>query len=149
MAPWGVFAESAPHLARIGRRLFEYYGIGFLATVRRDGSPRIHPVVPIVAHGALYTFVAPDSPKRWDLLNDGRFALHAPLGQDDEEFMLAGIAMRVLDDALCAQIADVAPFDPHSGSLLFELRIHTCHWTIWENVGQPDTRPVREAWRAR
>jgi hypothetical protein len=126
----------------------EHFGVVFLATIRQSGAPRLHPVVPIVALGGLHVFIGSDSPKRRDLMRDPRYALHAPLGQDDEEFMLHGDAIRVEEDARIAYVADAAPFVPGAGAILFELLIDTCLWTIWENVGQPDTRPIRERWRA-
>ena len=48
MTTWAAFAASAPKLAAVGSRFFYMYGvgIGFLATVRRDGGPRVHPISP-------------------------------------------------------------------------------------------------------
>ena len=46
--------------------------ITYLATVRRDGAPRVHPVCPIIAKGRMFVAIAPDSPKRLDLVRDGR-----------------------------------------------------------------------------
>ena len=74
---FGDFAEDEPHLAASLRALLHQYGRGmaYLATVRPDGGPRIHPVSPIVTDEGLYCFVI-DSPKRRDLHRDGRYALH-------------------------------------------------------------------------
>ena len=46
---WGGFSLERPDLAEAGRGLLYQFGVGlaFLATVRRDGGPRVHPMCPI------------------------------------------------------------------------------------------------------
>jgi hypothetical protein len=74
-------------------------GLGFLATVREDGGPRLHPVCPVIAVEGLYMFVVP-SPKRADLRRDGRYALHSyPPEEVDDEFFVTGRAAEVRDPA--------------------------------------------------
>jgi len=97
MATWSEFAASAPGLAVAGRRLFYQYGpgLGFLATVRADGGPRLHPVCPVITGDGLYVFVVA-SPKGGDLERDGRYALHALLPDEvEEEFAVSGRAPAV------------------------------------------------------
>ena len=73
-------------------------GLGYLATVRADGGPRVHPVSPAVLDGRLYVYVLLYRPSSRDLQGDGRYALHswpkpfADDGFDDEEFYLTGRA---------------------------------------------------------
>jgi len=62
-ASWERFATTAPALASAGRRLMDATGIAFLATLRRDGSPRLHPIVPIFTSERLCVFINPASPK--------------------------------------------------------------------------------------
>src|SRR5690349_7642839 len=97
MATWTAFAAAAPGLASSIRALLHQYGagMGYLATVRADGGPRVHPVSPIVADDGLYLFVV-DSPKRRDLERDGRYALHAfPAEDTDAEAYVSGRAFPV------------------------------------------------------
>ena len=76
MSTWAELAAAEPELAaRVRERLDGR--VSYLATVRGDGSPRVHPVTPIVASRELYVFMEPDSPKGRDLRRDGRYALHA------------------------------------------------------------------------
>ena len=83
--------QEAPELTRRGRRLFGgESAIGFLSTGARNARPRIAPVSPIFALHDLYLSIEKDTPKRFDLLNDGRYMLHAFLGKDDEEFQVPG-----------------------------------------------------------
>ena len=53
---WTDFARRSPELARMGRSMFYEFdvGLGFLATVRSDGGPRVHPVCPIFVAERLF-----------------------------------------------------------------------------------------------
>jgi hypothetical protein len=55
-ATWDQFIGTAP---QFGERARDQLGTGiaYLATVRKDGAPRLHPVVPIFAHGRLLVAV--------------------------------------------------------------------------------------------
>ena len=103
MKRWSELAAEAPALAEAGQALIYQYkvGLGYLATVRKDGGPRVHPVCPVIAHGGLYVFVGNQSPKVQDLRRDGRFALHSfPKPDVDDEFYVEGRAERVDDQAV-------------------------------------------------
>ena len=148
MATWVEFERSEQELAASGMRLFsdKIGTIALLATVRRDGAPRLHPVSPVVARGRLFLFVGVSSPKRHDLLRDGRYVLHALPGQDDEEFLVEGRASHIDDPEIRAAASAAAPFTVSEEDTPFELSIDKCLWGIWENVGQPNTRPIRKRW---
>jgi hypothetical protein len=99
MATWAEFEAAMPEMAAAGRALLYQFGpgLGFLATVRKDGGPRLHPICPFIADGSLYAFLI-ESPKRADLLRDGRYALHTfPPEKSDDEFYLTGRAVLVTD----------------------------------------------------
>ncbi|QXC62506.1 pyridoxamine 5'-phosphate oxidase family protein [Aquihabitans sp. G128] len=98
MATWSELADAAPDLAATGERLLTQFGpgLGFLATVRADGGPRLHPICPVVVDGGLWAFIIEASPKCADLRRDGRFALHAfPPEEVDDEFVVHGRATEV------------------------------------------------------
>ena len=153
MATWERFAATAPELAAVGLNLLNRYGAAFLSTVRKDGSPRLHPVVPIVTAGRLFVFCG--GRKVYDLRHDGRYVLHALIDRDDTEFLVAGRAVEVNDDrALRALVAKEAPYkvpdDPTDLThQLFEFDIERAHTTTWFHPGQPDTRPMRADWSER
>jgi hypothetical protein len=128
--------------------LFGATGIVFLASLRREGAPRLHPVVPIFAAGGLYVVIASDSPKRHDLRRDNRYALHASLGPDDEEFALDGTAHEVTEPADRAAVVASANHTIRPADVVFELELSRCLHTVWERVGQPDTRAIRKRWIA-
>src|SRR5438094_10668788 len=107
MVTWKEFAAAEPDLADIGRSLLYQFkvGLAFLATVRRDGAPRLHPVCPVLANDRLFVLVTPTSPKRHDLLRDGRYALQTfpQTKPGSDEFYIAGKAVGVDDPAIRAR----------------------------------------------
>jgi hypothetical protein len=126
MARWGEFERSSPDMAAAGRRLLEQFGLGlgFLATVRPTGGPRLHPFCPIVAHGGLWGFIG-DSPKRRDLQRDGRYAIHSfPPVEVDDEFVVDGRAREIADPDVIAAVraAYHAPIQTPD-ELLFEFDV--------------------------
>jgi hypothetical protein len=101
---WNAFADLRPDLAAQGRKLLYAHGIGlaFLATVRRDGGPRVHPICPIFTGTGLYAFIVP-GPKLADLHRDPRYSLHCetyPPPNHDDAFMLNGVVGWVRDAEL-------------------------------------------------
>jgi hypothetical protein len=109
MASWATFEAAAPKLAARGRQFFYLYGVGmgFLATVRRDGGPRVHPICPVLMEDSLFALIVP-GPKLADLRRDGRYALHgltsAPPRQDDA-FYIAGTVEEITDAAIYDRVA--------------------------------------------
>ena len=150
MATWGQFEQQAPGLAAKGRALLYQYGppLGFLATVRPDGGPRLHPFCPIVHDGRMWAYVLVDSPKCHDLLRDPRYALHAmPPEEVDDEFMVRGHAeVAEVDDALRDGIvAAAAPATVGAdGERLFELHLDRAMTATYAHRGQ--FPPAYERW---
>src|SRR4029434_960541 len=101
---WAALAADAPDLAETGRALLQQFGgvgLAFLATIRRDGAPRLHPVCPVLSAERLHVLITPDSPKRADLERDGRAELQtSPQPKPgSDEFYVAGRAVLVADPA--------------------------------------------------
>ena len=96
MVTWAKFESDAPELAQWRRRLIGGDATtGFISTVAGDGRPRIAPISPIFTPNNLYICVVEDTPKRFDLVNDGWYVLHANLAAYDEEFQVSGRATLV------------------------------------------------------
>lgn len=153
MASWAQFAEAEPEMAALARQLLsnEKFQIGFLATVRKDGAPRVHPVCPVLAGDHIYLAIGPQSPKLNDLRRDGRYMLHAMPGKDDAEFNIRGLATEANDASTHAEVEQAASavgLNVKPSEVLFRLEIEQAATTHWENVGQPDTRPIRRRWHA-
>jgi hypothetical protein len=100
-------------------------GAALLATVRADAPPRIHPVTVGIVDGGLFVFLL-DSAKRRDLVEDGRYALHAH--QDmaaPDEFSVRGDARLIPAGELRDRVAAGWYFTVDDTYWLFELRIAT------------------------
>ncbi len=140
-------------MAELGLKLLsnEKFQIGYLATVRKDGAPRVHPVCPVLAGDHIYLAIGPQSPKLTDLRRDGRYMLHAAPGPDDAEFNIRGRATEANDASTHAQVEQAASavgLNVKRQVVIFRLDIEQAATTYWENVGQPNTRPIRKRWRA-
>ncbi len=158
MASWTAFAAAAPALAEIGRsHLYQWdLGLGFLATVRPDGGPRVHPVCPAVGNDGLLVLIV-DGPKQRDLLRDGRYSLHsetfAPPRHDDG-FSVSGVAREVTDPAVKARFGaqllverkQEALWPTFDDDRLFELDIESCLLMLTEASDHFPKGPT--VWRA-
>jgi hypothetical protein len=124
VARWSEFALAAPRLADAVHGLLHQFGpgLGYLATVRADGGPRVHPVSPVVHDGGLYCFVIA-SPKRSDLERDGRYALHSFPAEGDDEAYVAGRAIRVTEREVIAGLAAKMRAEPRVDWRLYEFTI--------------------------
>ena len=152
MVTWKEFAAVEPDLADIGRSLLFQFkvGLAFLATVRRDGAPRLHPVCPVLSNDRLFVLITATSPKRHDLMQDGRYALQTfpqPKPGSDE-FSIAGGAVLVDDSAARAEILRDARHMADASEIVFELWLDRVMHTTWENVLTPQMRSVHRKWRA-
>ena len=151
MKRWSDFAADEPDMAEAGRALLYQFrvGLGYLATLRKDGAPRVHPVCPVIANGGLYVFIGNHSPKVGDLLRDGRFSLHTfPKPELDDEFYVAGRAQRI-DDATVRKVV----YDTYtatgaftSDDTLFELWLERALHSKYE--ARPSWPPVYSKWSA-
>lgn len=152
MVTWKEFATAEPDLADVGRSLLFQFtvALAFLATVRRDGAPRLHPVCPFLSNDRLFVLIALTSPKRHDLLRDGRYALQSfpqPKAGSDE-FFIAGKAVLIDKSAAPAGILRDAKHMADASDTAFELWIDRVMHTRWENVLTPEMRSVHKKWRA-
>ena len=154
MLRWTEFAKQAPQLAEAGRVLLYQFGPGlaYLATVRADGGPRLHPVCVNIVEGGLYTLVGP-SPKRQDLLRDGRFALHSFSSPTvDDEFFLAGRVVHHESPDLAARVRTAQQATGATTSnteKLFEYHLERALYSRYKARGEPDNWPPQYLrWRA-
>jgi pyridoxamine 5'-phosphate oxidase-like protein len=81
VASWSQVVSEAPELAALARSFMDAHVHKTLATLRRDGSPRISGTEVIFAEGELWLGSMWQAVKARDLQRDSRFALHS--GSDD------------------------------------------------------------------
>ena len=139
---WRDLQEAKPELAAFGAERFAG-GVAYLATVRKDGGPRVHPVTPIVGQGRLFLFMEPTSPKGHDLRRDGRYALPSAVsdaGGGNGEFLIKGRADLIEEPEIRTLAAELAPYDPADRYVLFELGVESALATIYDESGEPQRR---------
>jgi hypothetical protein len=154
MATWAEFEAAMPEMAAAGRQLLFQHGPGlaYLATVRRNGGPRIHPICPVIADDDLYAFIG-RSPKRGDLLDNGHYALHTfPCDDRDDEFFIAGRAIPIDDSDRISRADTVyrAQGTTHSDEdQLFQLQIDRALHSAYKPRSSGNTwPPTYTRWRA-
>jgi hypothetical protein len=137
--------ESNPKLAAFGVGRFSN-GVAYLGTVAKDGSPRVHPVTPIIGQGRLFIFMEPTSPKGYDLRRGSRYALHSTV-EDDEggggEFLVTGTGRLIEDAETRALAVSLASYNPADRHILFELSVDSALGFIYE-----EDNKVRLHWKA-
>ncbi|MBX3066949.1 MAG: pyridoxamine 5'-phosphate oxidase family protein [Anaerolineae bacterium] len=141
---WQDFAAASPDLASYGEQRLKA-APAYLATVRSDGSPRVHPVTPILGEGHLLLFMEPTSPKGHDLVRDPRYAMHCSVADSEGgagEFHIRGSA-RLVDDPQMRAIATRYGYTPKDHYILFELSVEAAFSTVYGT-----DKPSRTSWKA-
>jgi hypothetical protein len=98
VASWSDFEAEAPELAARVRERLDAHGHKTIATIRRDGSPRISGTETELSEGELWIGSMRDALKARDLQRDPRFALHSASEDPDVwsgDAKLAGVAEEV------------------------------------------------------
>ena len=155
MKTWSEFDSEDPELALVGKKMLfpvhAYVGFAFLATLRKDGAPRLHPVALVISKNHLYVFIPPTSPKCADLRRDGRYAMQAfppPDNKDGEEFYLSGRAECIQDREIRNAIITETETRVGEGEILFELLLDRIMYTRLVHQDTPDEHPLHKMWRA-
>jgi hypothetical protein len=98
MPTWAKFEAEAPELAARVRERFDAHGHKTIATLRRDGSPRISGTEAVFEDEDLWIGSMLDAVKARDLKRDPRYALHSA-SEDPEvwtgDAKVAGVAEEV------------------------------------------------------
>jgi pyridoxamine 5'-phosphate oxidase-like protein len=153
---WGELARQRPELAEGGRHLLYQHGVGlaFLATIRPDGGPRLHPFCPLLTDQDMFGFIIP-SPKQRDLRRDGRYAVHSfPTDDNEDAFSVTGRVEVVDDAAVRTTLGDQfvrerveigVPF-PEDSHLLVRFDLEGALLTTTSGFG--DDAPTHATWHA-
>ena len=142
---WGAFAAEATDLASIGRnRLLT--PPAYMATVRADGRPRVHPVTPVLTDDGLFVFMEPNSPKGSDIRERRVYSMHCRV--DDisggaGEFWLAGEGVEIVDATIRRLAASHASYQPADRYILFALGVDEARSVRYKADGREILR-----WRA-
>ena len=135
MATWQQVVADAPELAGAVEARFRAHRHHTLATLRRDGAPRISGTEVVFASGAVWVGSMPGARKAHDLRRDPRYALHSHSEDVDDDdpgawpgdAKLAGRAAEVDDpEVRGAVLGDHGAGDPH----LFRLDVDELVTTV-------------------
>lgn len=144
MATWREVEAEAPELAARAREIFDAFKHKTLATLRRDGSPRISGTEVQFVDGEMWFGSMWKAVKALDLQRDPRFALHSGSSSSPEWMADAKVAGRVEEvtdpERKAVILGDEAPPD----------RAHVFRADIMELVvtglGDPPDHLVIESW---
>lgn len=95
---WQDFARQEPELAALGQERLDRHGLVMIATLRKNGFPRISPVEPLFFNGQLYLGMMWQSQKALDLIRDPRCCIHNAVSDrmaSEGEFKVYGHAMDI------------------------------------------------------
>ena len=141
---WQSLEDQQPELAAFGAERLNGK-VAYLATVRKDGSPRVHPMTPIIGQGHLFVFMEPTSPKGHDLQRNGRYAIHCSVSDTSGasgEFIVTGQAHLIHNPELRALAVRLASYTVAERYVLFEFDVESAASTTY-----PDDQPVRLTWK--
>ncbi len=146
MARWDELEAEAPELAARVKQRFGASKHNLIATLRRDGSPRLSAVEVQHSGGQLWVGMMGGSRKAADLQRDARLALHsAPIDLElvDGDAKVSGQAHEVVDPAeIRAWLGDLGAQPPGPFHLF---RVDVEEVSIVRVAGD---RLVIDAWRS-
>lgn len=145
-ATWGAFAADAPELAVAVEARLTANKHHVLASLRRDGMPRVSGTEVVLRPPDLLLGSMPDAVKAKDLQRDPRFAIHANPGDGSMaggDAKLAGLAVEVTDPDEIARLMEGVEAPP--GPMhLFRLQLTE---VVLTSVHPDGDRLVIELWR--
>jgi hypothetical protein len=142
---WEEFAAVQPEMAEFGLKRLEYRAM-YLATVRKNGYPRVHPFTPFVSSGRLFAFMEPTSLKGRDLQRNGLYMMHSlvtDMNGSNGEFSITGRARLVTDSVSRELAVKGCPYTPNDRYICFEFKLEECMTNTYLD-GVPHTRHWRE-----
>jgi Pyridoxamine 5'-phosphate oxidase len=144
MASWSEVEAAAPELTKLARGCFDAHVHKTLATLRKDGSPRISAIEVIFADGEMWLGSMWRAVKALDLRRDPRFALHSGSADPADwtgDGKVAGRVEEIEDDERKAEVtAGKAPPGPMH---LFRCDIAEL---VVVRLGDPRDHLVIESW---
>ena len=136
MASWSDFETAAPELAARVKALFDAHKHKTMATLRKDGAPRISGTETDFRDGELFIGSMWQALKAKDLQRDPRFALHSPTSDPDNDWP---------GEAKIAGIADEQPVTEHNGEPSHSFRLDITE-VSWVRVNDEKTHLLIDVW---
>lgn len=145
MASWEKIAAEEPAFAQMVERRFDKYRHKVMATLRKDGSPRVSGIEAEFRDGDLWIGAMPRSLKALDLMRDPRVALHSGT-EDPEDAPPAGA---VFDAKIAGRAVEVSDPEAHGeggseqGAHRFRIDIHEI---VLVTLGDPGDHLLLRIW---
>jgi hypothetical protein len=141
---WADLQDSQPRLAELGYHRLVEPGVLLVATIRKDGTPRVSPVEPIVMDGELWLSMMLGSTKARDLLRDDRILVHNIVASPDGahgEFKVRGTAHHETSPEVHAayahRVASTLDWRPEPGHFhLFAVRVESVTYVRYDDGDQ-------------
>jgi hypothetical protein len=161
---WSEIPAWQPALGAVADRLLIEPGVLLAGTIRRDGTPRISGVEPLVLDGDLWLSMMSDSAKRRDLDRDPRVVLNSIITSPSPpaEIKVRGTARTVTErdrqERYAAAVAEQIGWQPVTGQFtLFTVEVtdltyigsepgtgaqHVARWPPGEEYIRPQLTPT-------
>jgi hypothetical protein len=143
VASWSEVEAQAPELAARARELLDAFTHKTLATLRRDGSPRISGTEVQFRDGELYIGSMWKAVKALDLQRDPRFALHSGSADPPGWRGDAKVAGRFVEETEPERVAEAGADAPPQRSHRFRADITEL---VVVRLGDPADHLVIESW---
>lgn len=142
MSSWSEFADDEPAFAARVQELFASHKHHTMATLRRDGSPRISGTEVTIRDGQLLIGMMAGARRAADLRRDPRVALHSHTVDPPAD---ADPSTWCGDAKLSGTAVELPPDDGDDGAHWFRVEIDT---VVHTRVGTPADHLVVETWAA-
>ena len=154
MARWQDIVDSEPAFADAMKARFDAHRHKVLATLRKNGAPRISGIETLFKDGDIWLGMMPDSMKCIDLRRDPRLELHSTSDDPPEDdpggwpgdAKVSGLGMEVHDDDVKRRIladGETAGYAPEAIPL-FRVEINS---GVVLRMGEPADHLLVELWR--
>jgi hypothetical protein len=152
MASWQSFCDEVPEMAALVQQRFDAHRHKVLATLRKDGGPRISGIEASFRDGQMWLAGMPGSVKFVDLTRDPRFALHsAPSDPPDDadpaawvgDAKVSGVAVPVVDPEGLAAFDAATPEKPPGPFDLFRADLEEA---VFVRVGPGGDHLLIDTW---
>ncbi len=153
MASWSDLMREEPEFGKAVRSRFDAHVHKTVATLRRDGSPRISGIEATFGEGELWIGMMPGSRKAMDLRRDPRLALHSATvdpEMSDGDAKISGRAKELTEQASFAEfqsaLGERAESEPAAAGSFHLFRVDITD-AVLIRVGEPPDHLVIEQWR--